>query len=104
MSEPLPTVPSPGDVFTLHRGSAPLLVSLPHDGSAIPDAIAVRMTEGARHAPDTDWHVARLYDFARELGASLLVPAHSRYVVDLNRPPDDVSLYPGQNTTVAMSA
>ena len=87
------------DVFTLHRGTAPLLVSLPHDGSAIPDAIAARMTEEARRAPDTDWHVARLYEFARELGASLLAPAHSRYVVDLNRPPDDVSLYPGQNTT-----
>lgn len=87
------------DTFTLHRGNAPLLVSLPHDGSAIPDAIAKRMTPQARRAPDTDWHVARLYAFARELGASMLVPRHSRYVVDLNRPPDDVSLYPGQNTT-----
>src|SRR5690606_14513712 len=37
--------------------------------------------------------------FARELGASVLVPRYSRYVVDLNRPPDDTSLYPGQNTT-----
>ncbi|WP_147652833.1 N-formylglutamate deformylase [Vulcaniibacterium gelatinicum] len=87
------------DVFTLHRGTAPLLVSLPHDGSAIPDAIAARMTGSARHAPDTDWHVSRLYGFARELGASVLVPRWSRYVVDLNRPPDDASLYPGQNTT-----
>jgi N-formylglutamate deformylase len=98
MSEPLPTMP-PGDVFTLHRGDAPLLVSLPHDGSVIPDDIAARMTASARRAPDTDWYVARLYAFARELGASVLVPRHSRYVVDLNRPPDDVSLYPGQNTT-----
>jgi N-formylglutamate deformylase len=57
------------------------------------------MVEGARRAPDTDWHVARLYAFARGMGASILVPRHSRYVVDLNRPPDDVSLYPGQNTT-----
>ena len=87
------------DVFTLHRGTRPLLVSLPHDGTFVPDDIAARMTDGARRVPDTDWHVARLYGFARELGASLLVPAHSRYVVDLNRPPDDVSLYPGQNTT-----
>jgi len=87
------------ETFSLHRGSAPLLVSLPHDGSAIPDAMAARMTESARAAPDTDWHVARLYAFARELGASVLVPKVSRYVVDLNRPPDDVSLYPGQHTT-----
>ena len=88
------------DTFTLHRGRVPLLVSLPHDGSEIPDALAARMTAHARRAPDTDWHVARLYAFARDaLGASLLVPRYSRYVVDLNRPPDDTSLYPGQNTT-----
>ncbi len=86
-------------VCTLHRGTAPLLISLPHDGSDIPDALAARMTPEARRAPDTDWHVSRLYAFARDLGASLLVPRHSRYVIDLNRPPDDVSLYPGQNTT-----
>lgn len=87
------------DVFRLHRGSAPLLVSLPHDGCHIPDALAARMAPAARAAPDTDWFVSRLYDFARALGASVLVPSHSRYVVDLNRPPDDASLYPGQNTT-----
>ncbi|GAB1595356.1 N-formylglutamate deformylase [Lysobacter claricitrinus] len=88
------------DTFTLYRGRAPLLVSLPHDGSAIPAGLASRMTDAARRAPDTDWHVSRLYAFARDrLGASLLVPRYSRYVVDLNRPPDDTSLYPGQNTT-----
>jgi N-formylglutamate deformylase len=85
--------------YTLHRGTAPLLVSVPHDGSEIPPALAARMTPRARGAPDTDWHVARLYDIARELGASILRPRYSRYVVDLNRPPDDTSLYPGQNTT-----
>lgn len=87
------------DIFTLHRGTSPLFVSLPHDGTALPDDIAVRMTPAARRVPDTDWHVSRLYAFARELGASVIVPGFSRYVVDLNRPPDDVSLYPGQNTT-----
>jgi N-formylglutamate deformylase len=87
------------ETFTLHRGTAPLLVSLPHDGSGVPGDIAARLTDSARKTPDTDWHVARLYSFARELGASMLVPNFSRYVVDLNRPPDDVSLYPGQNTT-----
>ncbi|MCB1561222.1 MAG: N-formylglutamate deformylase [Xanthomonadales bacterium] len=85
--------------FTLHQGSAPLLVSCPHDGTALPDDIAARLTDKARRVPDTDWHVARLYAFARELGATVLVPRYSRYVIDLNRPPDDASLYPGQNTT-----
>ncbi len=87
------------DILTLHRGGAPLLISLPHDGSAVPEGIAARLTPSARRVPDTDWHVSRLYAFAEALGASILAPRHSRYVVDLNRPPDDVSLYPGQNTT-----
>lgn len=87
------------DILTLHRGTRPLLVSLPHDGTRVPDAIAARLTDSARGVPDTDWHVSRLYDFARGLGASVLVPTHSRYVVDLNRGEDDTSLYPGQNTT-----
>jgi N-formylglutamate deformylase len=88
-----------GQTYILHRGEAPLLISLPHDGSDIPPALAARMTEPSRRAPDTDWHVSRLYAFGRELGASMIVPRYSRYVVDLNRPPDDTSLYPGQNTT-----
>lgn len=87
------------DIFHLHRGNAPLLVSIPHNGTRVPDAIAARLTPEARQVPDTDWHVERLYAFARELGASILVPVHSRYVIDLNRAEDDTSLYPGQNTT-----
>ena len=87
------------ETYTLHRGSAPLFISLPHDGTALPPELAARLSESARNVPDTDWHVSRLYAFARELGASMIVPRYSRYVVDLNRPPDDTSLYPGQNTT-----
>ena len=87
------------DTFTLHRGTAPLLVSVPHDGTRIPPDIASRLSDSARRVPDTDWHIGRLYAFARALGASMIVPTHSRYVVDLNRSEDDVSLYPGQNTT-----
>jgi len=87
------------NICSLHRGTLPLLVSLPHDGSHIPDEFATRMVATARRAPDTDWFVSRLYEFAIAMGASVLVPTHSRYVVDLNRPEDDVSLYPGQNTT-----
>ena len=57
------------------------------------------MTPHARAVPDTDWHVARLYAFARKLGASILVPRYSRYVIDLNRSADDQALYAGRNTT-----
>lgn len=95
MTSPAPAHP----IFTLHRGRLPLLVSVPHDGTHVPDAIAARLTDSAARVPDTDWHIARLYDFVRALGGSLIVPTHSRYVIDLNRGEDDVSLYPGQNTT-----
>lgn len=57
------------------------------------------MTATGREIPDTDWHVAKLYEFARELDASILVADYSRYVVDLNRPPDDAALYAGQIST-----
>lgn len=86
-------------LFTFHQGTAPLLISMPHVGTYLPPAIAARLTPEARQVPDTDWHLERLYGFARELGASILVPTHSRYVVDLNRPPDGASLYPGQSVT-----
>ena len=87
------------DTFRLYEGTAPLLISAPHDGTVLPDDYVERMTDAARRTPDADWHVAQLYGFARELGASMIVPTYSRYVIDLNRPPDDTPLYPGQNTT-----
>ena len=87
------------DIFRYHRGSTPLLVSIPHCGIHLPPAIAAVMTATGRATPDTDWHVDRLYDFAAGLGASVLAATHSRYVVDLNRPPDDAPLYPGADTT-----
>jgi N-formylglutamate deformylase len=90
--------------FTLQRGHAPLLISLPHDGSFIPDDIAVRMHPAARRSPDTDWHVGRLYEpLAQALGASVLKPLASRYVIDLNRPADGHALYPGQRETGLVS-
>lgn len=76
-----------------------MLVSFPHVGTEIPDEIAARLTPAALERADTDWHLPRLYDFLRGLGASTLVARYSRYVIDLNRPPEDTNLYPGQDTT-----
>jgi N-formylglutamate deformylase len=85
--------------FRFRKGSRPLLISMPHVGTHVPPALAARLTDEAKGVPDTDWHLERLYDFADALGASVLVATHSRYVIDLNRPPDDETLYPGQDTT-----
>jgi N-formylglutamate deformylase len=89
------TVPA----FRFRQGTQPLLISMPHVGTHVPPTLAARFTPEARQVPDTDWHLERLYDFADALGASVLVATHSRYVVDLNRPPDNQNLYPGQDTT-----
>jgi N-formylglutamate deformylase len=72
---------------------------MPHVGTRIPEDIGATMTEVARHVDDCDWHLERLYAFAARRGASILAPTYSRYVVDLNRPPDNANLYPGQDTT-----
>ena len=85
--------------YVFHQGTAPLLISFPHVGTYVPPTVAERLTDEARQVPDTDWHLPILYAFAQEIGASTLVATHSRYVVDLNRPPDGASLYPGQNVT-----
>ncbi|RDS84795.1 N-formylglutamate deformylase [Dyella monticola] len=88
------------DTFTLTRGHVPLLISLPHNGTHIPDDVSKRLHPRARQVPDTDWHVARLYEpLAQELGASVIKPIASRYVVDLNRPADGHALYPGRRET-----
>jgi N-formylglutamate deformylase len=86
-------------VFSLHRGSLPLLISIPHLGTRIPADIAATMTPVAQRTDDCDWHLDRLYTFAKRMGASILAPTYARYVVDLNRPPDGANLYPGQDTT-----
>ncbi|MGA7782449.1 MAG: N-formylglutamate deformylase [Paraburkholderia sp.] len=86
-------------VFSLHEGSLPLLISIPHLGTRIPDDIAATMTPVAQRTDDCDWHLDRLYACARRLGAAMLTPSYARYVIDLNRPPDGANLYPGQDTT-----
>ena len=85
--------------FRFRQGTRPLLISMPHVGTHVPPALAARLTDEAQRVPDTDWHLERLYDFADALGASILVATHSRFVIDLNRPPDGSSLYPGQSVT-----
>ncbi|GLQ94570.1 N-formylglutamate deformylase [Dyella acidisoli] len=88
------------DTFTLTRGHVPLLISLPHDGTHLPSDLIPRLQPRAHRVPDTDWHVARLYEpLARALGASMIRPVASRYVVDLNRPADGHALYPGRRET-----
>ncbi|MDP1737267.1 MAG: N-formylglutamate deformylase [Caulobacter sp.] len=83
------------EVFTT-TGSSPLIVSFPHVGTDVPDAIAARMTPDALRLDDTDFEQPALYDFVRDLGAATVTARWSRLVIDVNRPPDNRPLYPGQ--------
>ena len=83
-------------VYRLEQGRVPLLISLPHVGTELPPELRERLVPRALASEDTDWHLERLYrPLADSLGASLIVPRSSRYVINLNRPPDDRPLYPG---------
>ena len=86
-------------VFTLTQGSVPLLVSMPHIGTHIPPHLQSGYNARALQVEDTDWHLGQLYDFLPAMGASVLQPRYSRYVIDLNRPPDDAPMYPGASNT-----
>ena len=87
------------DLLNLSRGTSPLLISMPHCGTQVPADISEHLSEAAKALPDTDWHIPLLYDFATDLDATVLSANYSRYVVDLNRPPDNQPLYPGQAST-----
>jgi len=86
-------------LWQLSRGDSPLIVSVPHAGRHVPDAIRLRMHAAAHALPDTDWHVESLYGFVASTGGTLIVATHSRYVVDLNRAPSGAALYPGADNT-----
>ena len=87
------------NLCAIERGESPLVIDVPHAGTHVPPALAARLTPAARTVPDTDWHVERLFAFARGAGATLVVATHSRYVVDLNRDPSGAALYPGADNT-----
>lgn len=87
------------DSYTLIKGRVPLLISMPHNGEKIPSDIRAVMNESALSVADTDWYLDKLYSFAKALGAYILMPKFNRYVIDLNRDPNGVDLYPGANNT-----
>jgi N-formylglutamate deformylase len=95
-------------MFKLVKGDIPLLISMPHIGTQIPEDLKEMFCKRALAVEDTDWHLQALYDFvgadlnngkSNGLNASVLMPTISRYVIDLNRPPNDEPMYPGASNT-----
>lgn len=87
------------NLFTLRRGLAPLILSIPHAGTEIPEGFSGIFVSEWLARKDADWHLPELYSFAEALDATIIAARISRSVIDLNRDPSGVSLYPGQATT-----
>ena len=86
------------DWLRVHRGDAPLILAFPHGGIGLA-GLDDQFVSPWRAQLDTDWWIAELYAFAADLGATLVATDISRSVIDMNRDPSGVSLYPGQATT-----
>jgi formiminoglutamase len=85
-------------VIEVTRGDGPIVLGLPHTGTEVPAEVWAGLNETGRALADTDWHVDRLYDGLRDDMTTVRTRLH-RYAIDVNRPPDGASLYPGQATT-----
>ncbi len=91
--------PQQPDWLTVERRNAPLIISLPHTGTQIAPEIEAKLVSPWLARKDADWWIDKLYGFAGELGATVVHTSISRTVIDVNRDPSGVSLYPGQATT-----
>ncbi len=74
--------------------AVPIIVSVPHCGTSFPEDLRDQYNSNLIQRPDdTDWFVHDLYDFAGEMGMTLIHAEFSRWVVDLNRDPESKPLY-----------
>lgn len=72
----------------------PILISVPHAGTQFPTEIKHHYKKRMRkHLDDTDWYVHKLYEFAPSLGITIIKANLSRWVIDLNRDPENTPLY-----------
>ncbi len=92
--------PAPFVVRRPECPAIPLVVSIPHTGTLLPEDTRRRLASAAMACqPMTDWHLHHLYDFLPGLGITTIHAVYSRFVADLNRPPDGRALYPGRFET-----
>ena len=72
----------------------PFVLSIPHCGIEFPEELGNQyVAEMAKFPDDTDSYLERLYDFASELGITTIYAKYSRWVIDLNREPNNKPLY-----------
>src|SRR5688500_10726528 len=84
----------PFSVISPSAKKIPMLISVPHCGTAFPDELKDQYkAEFIKDPDDTDWFVDKLYDFASDLGMTMISAEYSRWVIDLNRDPESKPLY-----------
>ncbi len=86
------------DWLHIERRDAPHVISIPPAGVELVN-VEPRFASPWLARRDADWHVPALYDFADDLGATIVRTEISRSIIDVYRNPDGVSLYAGQATT-----
>lgn len=71
-----------------------VIASIPHTGTYVPAATAAKFASATiRALPMADWHLHHLYDFLPQFGVTSLYATYSRFVADLNRPPEPRPMY-----------
>ncbi len=76
------------------NNEVPILISIPHCGTEFPEELKGQYIPEKIETPeDTDWFVDKLYDFASEMGITIITARYSRWVIDLNRSPESKPLY-----------
>lgn len=85
------------DVFKIiepTKNKVPFILSIPHSGTNIPsNKLNFYDKDQLKLKEDTDWYLDRLYDFAPKLGITTIKANFSRWLVDLNRNPENKPLY-----------
>jgi len=85
------------DIYHITEPTAPkvpIIISSPHSGTYFPDDIKTRLhPDKAERPDDADWFIDTLYDFAPEMGITLIKANYCRWVIDLNRDPESKPLY-----------
>ena len=85
---------SPFKIVLPKKKKVGILLSIPHCGVGFPNEIKSNYNADLITNPDdTDWFLEKLYDFAPDLGITTIQAVYSRWVIDLNRTPENVSLY-----------
>lgn len=89
------TLSSDPFLITSAKGNpVPLIISIPHCGTAFPpEIIDDYIPEQVESVDDTDWFLQDLYDFAPAMGITVIQAKYNRWVIDLNRDPKSEPLY-----------